>query len=252
MVASSKEQEWLLPWWYRNYSWQNDYPVLFVDFGLSKQAQRWCRKRGGLLAFKKFPKTFAASKDRVEKSFLKKIEARFGSFPSQQRHCWFRKPLAMLKTIFEKTLWLDLDCQVKGPLGPLFECLQDRVGCVREPLEVQLERWQNGFQKKGEILYNSGVILYPHGSFLMLKWAEEAVKSAQLFIGDQEMLSRLIFQTAAPILELPAIYNWFFYLGFNPQAQIVHYPSLLGKAAIKEQMKRLANSFFQPDWSLCE
>jgi len=44
--SCDKGQQWLLPWWWEQYSAHNSYPVVFVDFGLSEKGIA-CAKRGG-------------------------------------------------------------------------------------------------------------------------------------------------------------------------------------------------------------
>ena len=43
IVGSDYSQEWLLPWWWENYTKHNRYPVTFVDFGLSQEPIELCR-----------------------------------------------------------------------------------------------------------------------------------------------------------------------------------------------------------------
>ncbi len=46
IVSCSKENEWMLPWWWMHYHYHNSLPVAFLDLGISLQAKRWCAKRG--------------------------------------------------------------------------------------------------------------------------------------------------------------------------------------------------------------
>ena len=46
VVGSDIGSEWMLEWWFNNYSKHNDFPVTFVDYGMSLEASRWCEERG--------------------------------------------------------------------------------------------------------------------------------------------------------------------------------------------------------------
>lgn len=46
LVGCDQNQEWLLSWWWDQYSAHNSYPVVFVDFGMSKTGVAWCNERG--------------------------------------------------------------------------------------------------------------------------------------------------------------------------------------------------------------
>ena len=46
IVGSDANHEWLLVWWWENYSRFNSLPVAFVDFGMSPESRKWCQERG--------------------------------------------------------------------------------------------------------------------------------------------------------------------------------------------------------------
>jgi hypothetical protein len=253
VVAISKEQEWMLPWWWQNYSNHNSFPVAFADFGMSSTAKKWCKKRGQLLSMPKWPKSYVANKKQIPLQVLEKWKKHFKSICIlDSRHYWFQKPFAMIKTPFEKTVWLDLDCQVMKPLDPLFDYLQDHeFGCVKEAMVTQARRYYSGLIEMGEFLYNSGVIIYRQHASILPKWAKASLSHNHLFWGDQELLSNLIFQNNEQVCELPNTFNWFYNWKVNPEAVILHYITLKGKEKIKEQMEKLSKlSFFKNDWSL--
>lgn len=55
LVGADQKQEWLLLWWWKNYSEENELPVCFVDFGMSEKGRKWCQKRGQLLLVEEIP-----------------------------------------------------------------------------------------------------------------------------------------------------------------------------------------------------
>ena len=51
LVGSDKKSEWLLPIWWKHYSFHFTHPVAFVDFGLSENGKKFCKERGELIPF---------------------------------------------------------------------------------------------------------------------------------------------------------------------------------------------------------
>ncbi|MFI5334199.1 MAG: hypothetical protein ACHQT8_03410, partial [Chlamydiales bacterium] len=231
LVATDENLEWLLPWWWENYrAASNTYPVTFVDFGMTEQARAFCKEHGELVDFAFHP-TFV--KDRHELHSDVKLEwANYGETFWQARSGWFKKPLALLQSRFHLTLWLDLDCEVMQPLEPLFSLLpphQD-FAIAPEPLF-----YQGGSDRLfGEVLYNSGVVLFRHGAKLIQKWSTRAFHENGKFQGDQELLSRMIHEEGTEVFELPEIYNARLVTGVPLHATIIHWVGNWGKAYIRQ------------------
>lgn len=246
MVAASKEIEDLLPWWWLNYSSYNSFPVIFVDFGMSLKANKWCREKGYLISLKELSKCYLCSEEKIDPELLSKWKVtNINDF--QERHFWFKKPLAMLNTFFQKTLWMDLDCEVRGPLDSLFAIkLNDKneIGMVAEPEIVQKDRVFRGMQTENEVLYNSGLVLFSHGSLTIQRWIKSSLDSARGFLGDQELISHLIYKYKLRVLKIPETYNWVRLQGENSEALVLHYTGPLGKILIREKIKKLSNVAF--------
>ena len=224
IVACDFRQEWLLPWWWRHYQSHNDYPVVFVDFGMSKEGRRWCHERGILI---EIPSLRISLTEELSSAKRKAGEERYGPGIGNVRSAWLKKPLALLQFPFEYGLWLDLDCQVRKNLEPIFQGLY-----LGFEIAVVKDREQNfDFMLPNEIHYNSGVIAFRKGSFLQ-KFADSLIQRKDQLPGDQEILSRAIFLHKPALLELPAAYNWFFPWGANEEASIFHYCGGKGKRAI--------------------
>lgn len=231
LIAVDEKQEWLLPWWWSNYTQENSLPVAIVDLGMSAQARAWCKERASVLDFDS-DASYIKRREEFPEEKRQDWEEIYGETVWQARQAWFKKPFAMLKTPFKTTLWLDLDCEVLGPLLPLFEMLpeSEEMGIVREPLIRQ----GNPALLLGEVLYNSGVVLYRQNSSLLTRWAEESQSSNELFWNDQLALSRLIFTEKFSVHELPAIYNHHLSSGIFPNAVIIHWLGSWGKAYIRK------------------
>src|SRR5690606_32997028 len=87
-VGVNEACEWLLEWWFSRYDRYNPFPVEFADFGMSDAAKSWCDKRG----------------------IVTEIPKNLPEFKKD----WLKKPFAIGASQFDKILWMDLDCEVRG------------------------------------------------------------------------------------------------------------------------------------------
>ena len=152
LVATDVFQEWLLPWWWDHYSEHNTYPVAFVDLGMGEEMKEWCREHGELICLR-IANVFVTEQEEIEVHCIKEWERIYGKHFWPSRCAWFKKPLACLQSPFRHTLWLDLDCEVRGPLDSLFSFSNHPSG-----IGLCKESWK----KVGDPLYNSGVISFKH------------------------------------------------------------------------------------------
>lgn len=219
-VGSDLFQEWLLPWWWENYRRQNRYPVAFFDFGLSERMKGWCRERGELLQLRGL---LVKDREEVHPSLTQQWESRYGKTFWNSREAWFKKPLACLRSPFPKSVWLDLDCEVLGPVDFLFEA------CLH-PSGIALAK------DRIAATYNSGVIAFQKNCSIIKAWAEQSLERAGEFRGDQDLLSHIIAERNAPICELEPIYNWNVGYGDNPKAVICHWLGESAKQALRTQL----------------
>lgn len=235
LLGCDHKQEWLLPWWWGHYAAHNAYPVAFANFGMSPQARAWCLERGECFSISS---DHIPSGKRIPKTERQRWEKRYGKGIWFCRSAWFQKPLALLHSPFEITLWLDLDCQVNGSLEPLFHCLNmgGEIGLVKEPDFIEAYEREQGFLLPKEVHYNSGVIIARKGADILNHWVYEATRNAASYAGDQQALCRAIFLHRPAVIELPSVYNWLRILGPNPQALIYHYTGGQGKIEILKRV----------------
>ncbi len=220
--------EWLLPWWWERYTEHNSFPVAFADFGLSACGRTFCRNRGTLLSIE----SPLLGKERIDPLAAQAWEELYGKTLWAARPSWFKKPFALAQTPFEHTLWLDLDCEVLGPLDCLFD-IDAEIALARET-EGSIDRARGlGLLKEDEMLYNSGVILYKKGAQIIDKWAQAASKRSLEFVGDQQLLSRLFYEEQFTPHELEPIYNWRISGGLHISAVIIHWVGNWGKDFIR-------------------
>lgn len=232
LVGCDEKQEWILPWWLRNYRLTNSLPVAFVDFGMSPAAKHWCSKQGVVLSLAE-KVLYVQKREEIDPEVVKRWESVYGTDFWESRPSWFYKPIALLETPFERTLWLDVDCEVKGELASLFSTVTSEIALCPEPSYAQEKVRASSICEPGEVLYNSGAILYQKKSPLVALWADEARNCKAPFWSDQHLLSRIIFEKNHPVKELSPLYNWHMALGENQEAKIIHWLGERGKMYIR-------------------
>lgn len=195
-------QEWLLPWWCGHYFKHNAFPLAVVDFGLSPQAIAWCRKNAIYI-----PSTATGS-------------------------AWKKKPSAILASPFSQGIWIDLDCEVRGSLEPIFSILDFDVDIAL----VRDESPAYPSMLPEEVHYNSGVIAFQRGSSTLRAWEEAALSYKGEQLKDQELLSRVLYLNQTSLFELSPVYNWPRTWGQNPKAVIHHFFGGIGKIEILNQL----------------
>lgn len=208
IAGCSRNQEWLLPWWWMHYSMHNQHPVTFVDFGdMSATARDFCSKRGRLVTMD-FPESYITAESMLlekHKSAWKGKELDIGA----SRSAWFKKPFACLCSPYQRAIWIDLDCQVRLPIDPIFEYCQNacQMAIGTEPPIVQQFHEQIGVLYFGELEYNTGVIVFQHGCAVIQEWAKMCLKRNECLRGDQEALSRMAFEGDFTLPLLEPIHN---------------------------------------------
>lgn len=235
ICGSDQAQEWLLPWWWSRLRDHNQDPVAFCDFGMSSEALQWCRERGEVIPVL-FDQNRVVSKEAVAShlgaEWVQQWEELYSSVIWDFRHVWFKKPFALLHSPFQRTIWLDLDCEVLAPLQPLFELCstEAQLGIMREFRSNFLPHFHP------DILYNSGVIVFEHGASLIEKWAEGCMSLTDQFVGDEQLLSHLINTLQIPVKELPDVFNWRASAAdwINLHAVIWHWVCPAGKEYIRQ------------------
>lgn len=180
VVGCDSAQEDLLEWWWTNYTRHNNYPVLFCDFGMSKQARQWCEERGDVASVRE-------KRDQLD--------------------YWFLKPLGMLHTRAERALWIDLDCEILGSLDSLFDLVVNKKIAIRKDKRHAPHRIPPEIATlPNAAIYNTGVMAYHWGHPAIQRWAENMFAWKQQDGNtDQEPLSVLLCRDYADaVAEFPA------------------------------------------------
>jgi len=228
LVAADLTQEWLLPWWWDKYRAFNDHPVAFVDLGLSSEMKQWCKERGHYI-YLPIADIFVQDKKEFPIEHVQKWENQHGDHFWESRSAWFKKPLACLRTPFEKTIWMDLDCEIKGKLDPMFSLQIPKNG-------IGIAQGYSYITDGKDV--NSGVIIFEKGVWIIQEWARQSLLSNNAYVGDQDILYDLIVEHNIPIQDLPLIYNWSRFSEQNPEAVVIHWHGKHGKSYITHQIQK--------------
>jgi hypothetical protein len=183
IIATDRKQEWFAFWFLNWFYRANDLPVTLVDCGISENMKKVL--------------TDSHEKLRV--------------VPGPKNMGWWVKPLAIMKSTYRKTVWMDVDCKVRANIARLIECRDDQYIMLRqdEPYD-NLKNWTKNLVE-GEVMYNSGVVAVSHGHPIIPQWVVGCRLGEGWFRGDQEVLSRVIHiyakQKGWVVHKLPRSYN---------------------------------------------
>jgi len=235
LTGCDQGQEWLLPWFFDLFRHFNpECPIAFADFGMTEKTRNWCRERGELFAVEDVPSAtsngFVFENERwIEHPFTP-------SEMSAKQRLFFRKPLSLLRSPFKKTLWLDLDCQVRASLDPLFSLPSS--GLMAAPAGSFLFA-KNLSQSKVFFLpkFNCGVVLVEKGSQLLEEWALLSCGPIS-FWTDEGSLAFVADRKRLLVTELPKTYNWAVAWGANENAQVYHWIGHSAKSYLKNLLER--------------
>jgi hypothetical protein len=231
LVGADITQEWLLPWWWEHYSKYNRSPVAFIDFGMSFEKKDWCRNHGKLIPLR-IGDDFIKQKSEIDPAMTKKFEDQFGENVWTYRSIWFKKPIACLSTPFLRTLWIDIDCEIRGPIDPLFSYVDQGP-----EISLALDQWFPFTEHPlyDHPFYNSGVIVFRRTEFIV-RWARECFEKNELFHSDDAVLSSVIAEESSPVYLLPPQYNWSRLQKEDKEAIVLHWHGKHGKEVIRMKM----------------
>lgn len=211
LIAADRHCEWLIPWFFERLRAVSQLPLAIVDMGLTRGARDYCKARGELIP--------------LEVDHLPHFDT--------QAAGWYKKPFAFLKTPFEKTLWLDCDCEVVRPVDSLFD-FEEEMCLAPDTNNSHEKELSLGTIEPGEVLYNSGVIVFNRGCPLVEDWVRAVSDQQTAFFSDQHVLSRLIRDGDYFVGRLEDDYNWRMSQGFNIHAAIIHWAGSWGKEYIRK------------------
>jgi len=172
VTGCDENHEWMLEWFFKNYKkHMKDVPLIFANFGLTPEGLKLVRENvHAVMNLKTFD----------EKG-------------------WFKKPMSMIKSPSKKTVWIDLDCEIRDDIRDLFDILQpNKLNMVED------KPWTTRGQ---ELWHNSGVVRFIDKPPILYQWAK-AIREDPVQ-GDQEVLHLMLnpITKIAHINDLPNEYN---------------------------------------------
>ena len=200
LVGADQGVEDLLPTWWGHYRKHNRLPVAFADFGMSDRMVAWCAKRGRVFSVRDVP-----------------VDG------------WWLKPFALLRSPFMRTLWVDVDCEVRGRVGPLLRQTATE-GFVVGRDRCYPDKWADAIPNDGW-MPNTGVVGAVRGHPLVEDWAAACLSGpASGHRSDQEALAPLM--VAHNVAEIPADAHRLRLEGDGP-CTIMHWTGAAGKRHLR-------------------
>lgn len=244
LVGGDISQEWLLPWWWEHYCKHASHPVAFADFGLSFPMKDWCRERGELIPIRILD-DFIAEKETIAPHFISLFEENCGKKFWNSRKTWFKKPFACLQTPFQRTIWIDLDCEIRGSFQELFDFADSDAGISMTRDRFAIPLTQMGIRQSHHHNYNSGVVIFRRELEIIREWAKKSIEDNHLFLGDQDVLSHLLAERKICIPEFPPRFNWSRLETSKGIPIIMHWSGMHGKELIRSQihLKNIRDSY---------
>ena len=204
ICGSDHRTEWMIPWFLRRYRQWNKTPIILFDFGI------------------------------MNKDYHRQFDEVINLKKNEKNLTWFMKPKAMLESPADKTVWIDIDCEVVGPIDNIFDHI------VPNKLLMAEDRpWTTRNQRRW---YNSGVVGFEGKPQILKDWAYKC--EVDPIQGDQETLHVMVgdnpINNLRYIEEMPRKYNVLRLdhldntVPANPL--VFHWTGYKGKIEIKRQM----------------
>ncbi len=229
IVGADMTLEWLLPWWWENYQKHNAHKIAFVDLGLSLEMKEWCRERGELIRLRLLD-DFVKEKSEIDPIVANLWDQEFGKHFWQSRVAWFKKPFACLLTPFQRTVWIDIDCEIRGSIQNLFAYADAPPGIAMARNQCPVD------MSIGNYFYNSGVIAFRKNIDLLSDWANCCLRATDTYRTDDEAFSDMVEKRKIAISEIPPAYNWSRCQENDCEAIILHWHGATGKEVLRHRI----------------
>jgi len=204
LTGCDEGHAWMLPWFVENYKKYNKTPLVFADFGVSKDTMEFVQQN------------FHAILDMTK----------------TKEKGWFKKPRSMLYAPSRKTVWIDTDCEVKANIEDLFNML--------EPGKLAMVEDKPWSKRRGDLWHNSGVVGFIDKPIILHQWCQNVHDDPT--VGDQEVLHSMLnpITKLTYIKDLPNEYNvmrlQLDHDGYKGETKIIHWTGAKGKERIRSMM----------------
>ena len=205
ITGCDENHEWMLEWFFKNYKKHiKNIPLIFANFGLSDEGLNLVRENvHAVMNLKTF-----------------------------EEKGWFKKPMSMIKSPSKKTVWIDLDCEIRDDISNLFDMLvPNKLNMVKD------EPWTMRGQ---ELWHNSGLVGFIDKPIILYEWAKAIRKNPVQ--GDQEVLHLLLnpITKIKYINDIPNEYNVLRLQvetdGYAGAIKVMHWTGQKGKDKIKDML----------------
>lgn len=202
VTGCDEKHEWMLEWFFKNYKQHiKNVPLIFANFGLTAEGLKLVRENvHAVMNLKTFD----------EKG-------------------WFKKPMSMIKSPSKKTIWIDLDCEIRDDISNLFGMLKpDMLNMVED------KPWT---MRGKELWHNSGLVGFIDKPPILYQWAK-AIREDPVQ-GDQEVLHLMLnpITKIKYINDIPNEYNVLRLQtetdGYDGPIKVMHWTGAKGKDKIK-------------------
>ena len=205
VTGCDENHEWMLEWFFKNYKkHMKDVPLVFANFGLTPDGLKKVREN---------------------------VHAVMNLKPFDEEG-WFKKPMSMIKCPSKKTIWIDLDCEIRDDISNLFNMLKPNMLNM-----VEDKPWTMRGQ---ELWHNSGVVGFIDKPTILYDWAK-AIRDNPVQ-GDQEVLHLLLnpITKIKYITDIPNEYNVLRLQvetdGYAGAIKVMHWTGQKGKNKIRAML----------------
>ncbi len=205
VTGCDENHEWMLEWFFKNYKkHMKDVPLVFANFGLTPDGLKKVREN---------------------------VHAVMNLKPFDEEG-WFKKPMSMIKCPSKKTIWIDLDCEIRDDISNLFNMLKPNMLNM-----VEDKPWTMRGQ---ELWHNSGVVGFIDKPTILYDWAK-AIRNNPVQ-GDQEVLHLLLnpITKIKYINDIPNEYNVLRLQvetdGYAGAIKVMHWTGQKGKNKIRAML----------------
>ena len=205
VTGCDENHEWMLEWFFKNYKkHMKDVPLVFANFGLTPDGLKKVREN---------------------------VHAVMNLKPFDEEG-WFKKPMSMIKCPSKKTIFIDLDCEIRDDISNLFNMLKPNMLNM-----VEDKPWTMRGQ---ELWHNSGVVGFIDKPTILYDWAK-AIRDNPVQ-GDQEVLHLLLnpITKIKYINDIPNEYNVLRLQvetdGYAGAIKVMHWTGQKGKNKIRSML----------------
>lgn len=211
LLFADANMEWLLPWWFHHFKQSHtSCEVALVDGGITIEAKQWLSER----AIPVIPLAVHEISPHL---------------------AWFHKPFAIAISPFARTVFCDLDCEIRGDLEPLFTWCEQGIVLGEDPFPI------GKYRKLFRIgnFFNSGLIGVRKESEVIQKWCDETIQLHDGFRSDQEILNLVLHEQEMNVVVLPEHFHQIRLSGDHKDSQVMHWTGEPGKDYIRSQITKL-------------